>query len=75
MRFKAISLAGEASTSRWRACAHINTFDNWDYPKRDAYMRPSISVVAGKSAERNTFMLICSTDDIGDGTKWVVSCH
>lgn len=32
-------------------------------------MCPSVSVLTGKSAERNTFMRISSTDDIGDGTS------
>lgn len=31
-------------------------------------MCPSVSVLTGKSAERNTFMGISSVDDIGDGT-------
>jgi hypothetical protein len=32
-------------------------------------MCPSVSVLTGESAERNTFMGISSTDDIGDGTS------
>jgi hypothetical protein len=32
-------------------------------------MCPSVSVLTGKSTERNTFMGIGSTDDIGDGTS------
>jgi hypothetical protein len=61
-RFKATSLAGKASMSFWRACAYFKMFDNWDYPRRDVYMRRTlrscVSVVAGKSTELNTFMHI-----------------
>jgi len=32
-------------------------------------MCPSIPVLTGKSAERNTLMLICSMDDLSDGTS------
>ena len=37
-------------------------------------MRPSVPVLTGKSAKRKSFMLICSTDDIDDGTKCVGKC-
>jgi hypothetical protein len=37
--------------------------------QRDAHMCPRVSVLTGKSAERNALMRISSTDDIGDGTS------